>query len=86
LTQQARRQFICGRNPRCAFRADERYFIDKPRFAPGICPNCGGPIDIVHAFTDDIIRDAVISQLNTKVSRAGEITTRDALGEPLEGE
>lgn len=84
MTSRARRQFICGRNPRCAFRADERYFIDKPRFHPGVCPNCGGPVDIVEAYTDHVIHDAVVAIANTATVRAGEMTTRDAMGVPNE--
>jgi len=84
LTSQARRQFICGREPKCAFRADERYFIDKTRFNPGVCPNCGGPVAIVTAYTDNVIRGAVVALVNTTTARAGEMTTRDALGEPIE--
>lgn len=46
------REIICGRVPNCGFRVHEEYFKLKPRFAPGVCPRCGGPVVIVEARTD----------------------------------
>lgn len=37
----------------CSFRVHDRYFTDKLRFVPGVCPNCGGQVHVVDPFTDD---------------------------------
>lgn len=43
-------QVICARN--CGFRVDSGYFRRKPKFTPGICPRCAGPIQVVNDYTD----------------------------------
>ena len=45
-------QIICGRVPSCGFRAHDGYFYEKKRFMAGVCPRCGGPVQVVEAFTD----------------------------------
>lgn len=47
-------ELICSRSG-CAFRVHERYFREKSRFMPGICPNCSGPIRIVQDHTDTLV-------------------------------
>ncbi len=39
---------------RCGFRAHKRYFVEKKRFAPGVCPrtNCGSPVLVVEKATN----------------------------------
>lgn len=44
-------EIICGRG--CGFRVGPDYYLDKPRFAPGICARCNGPVSYVRAGTDD---------------------------------
>lgn len=73
MVTPGRRQLICGRVPKCSFRAEDRYFIEKTRFAPGICPNCGGPINIVRAFTDDVIAGLRMALVDTQNEMAGAI-------------
>ena len=46
-------QLRCS-NLNCGFVVHDRYFSDKTRFAPGICPSCGGVINVVDAFTTRI--------------------------------
>jgi len=36
----------------CGFVVHDRYFADKPRFTPGICPACGGNLHVVDPFTE----------------------------------
>ena len=55
-------QIICGRNPRCGFRVDAGYFERKVRFIPGVCPNCGGPVALVQAYTDQIVNSAALGR------------------------
>lgn len=38
----------------CGFVVHDRYFNDKARFSPGICPACGGVVNVVDAFTTRI--------------------------------
>jgi len=47
---------ICSRWPHtgCGFRVHDRYFRDKPKFAPGLCPRCNGRISVVDQNTDNI--------------------------------
>jgi len=40
---------VCG-NQQCSFRVHDRYFEDKRQFAPGVCPNCGGVIEVHVAY------------------------------------
>lgn len=40
----------------CAFVVHDRYFADKQRFTPGICPNCGSPVEVVDPFTTRVSR------------------------------
>ena len=47
---------VC-RNRDCAFRVHDRYFELKKRFAAGICPNCGGPVDVCEPFSNDVAPD-----------------------------
>lgn len=47
-------ELICIR-PMCSFRVHDRYFRDKARFTPGICPVDGGPLRIVTDHTDQAI-------------------------------
>jgi len=47
-------ELICTR-PNCSFRVHDRYFRDKARFTPGICPVDGGPIRVVTDHTDQQI-------------------------------
>lgn len=42
----------------CAFRVDDRYFRDKPRFTPGICPNCNSPVQVVETHTTQRVTGA----------------------------
>ena len=53
-------QIICARVPNCGFRADDRYFHDKSRFYPGVCPRCNGPVAIVGDNTDTVISGAKV--------------------------
>jgi len=34
----------------CAFVVHDRYFADKVKFTPGICPNCGGVLKVTDPF------------------------------------
>lgn len=52
---------ICGARISCGFRVGPDYFRDKTRFAPGICPRCNGPINIVDAYTEDIAAGVTMS-------------------------
>jgi len=38
--------------PTCGFVVGDTYFIEKTRFAPGICPNCGGVLHVVDPYTE----------------------------------
>lgn len=38
-------------NPMCGFVVGDTYFSEKPKFAPGICPVCGGVVEIVEPYT-----------------------------------
>lgn len=49
-------QVQCARH--CGFRVHDRYFEEKKRFLPGICPRCNAPIEIVEDWTDDVIAGA----------------------------
>jgi len=53
-------EVICARVPNCGFRVHDRYYLEKPRFAPRICVRCNGPIKIVHADTDDVAQGFVM--------------------------
>lgn len=35
----------------CGFVVGDTYFTEKTRFTPGICPNCGGVVEVVVPFT-----------------------------------
>lgn len=37
----------------CGFVVGDTYFVEKPRFAPGICPVCNGVTHVVDPYTDD---------------------------------
>ena len=37
---------------KCAFVVHDQYFLDKIRFTPGVCPNCGGLVDVCVAYQD----------------------------------
>lgn len=43
---------VCVGDNGCSFRVHSRYFEQKTRFAPGVCPNCNGPIAIVTAYSN----------------------------------
>ena len=45
-------QLICGARQPCGFRALAEYFILKQRFMAGVCPRCGGPVQVVVAYTE----------------------------------
>jgi len=45
---------------RCGFRVHTRYFVEKKRFAPGMCPRCESPTIIVEAFTDTPVNGAYV--------------------------
>jgi len=51
-------QYICTRL--CGFRVHDRYWLDNPHFTPAICPNDGGPIQIVADYTDEPITDMAV--------------------------
>ena len=53
-------ELICGRTPNCGFRAHDRYFVEKPRFAVNICPRCNGPVEVVEDFTDRLVLGASV--------------------------
>ena len=46
---------ICGARPSCGFRVHDRYYVDKPRFAPGVCARCSGPIILVEPYTNTAV-------------------------------
>ena len=50
---------VCS-EPRCGFRVHDRYFEQKKRFMPGICPRCNAPIKIVEAGTNKVVAGAVM--------------------------
>jgi len=52
---------ICGALVNCGFRVHDQYFRQKPRFAPGVCPRCNGPIKIVEAYTENVVAGARMS-------------------------
>jgi len=66
-------ELICTRTPKCGFRAYEEYFVDKKRFSPGICPNCGGPISVVEKGTDNIQSNLHVAMLDDPKHRPGSI-------------
>jgi len=35
----------------CGFVVHDRYFAEKQRFTPGICPNCGGVLMVTDPFS-----------------------------------
>lgn len=35
----------------CGFVVGDTYFTEKRRFVPGICPRCGGVVEVVDPFT-----------------------------------
>jgi len=37
--------------PTCGFVVGDSYFAEKPRFSPGICPACGGVVEVVLPYT-----------------------------------
>jgi len=57
---------ICGNE--CGFVVHERYFEEKNRFTPGICPNCGAPTHLVHPYTTEIHDQYVMDNRNGRVS------------------
>jgi len=37
--------------PTCGFVVGDSYFSEKHRFVPGICPRCGGVVEVVEPYT-----------------------------------
>ena len=66
-------QVICARN--CGFRVHDRYFEQKTQFQPGVCPRCSGPLNIVEAYTDNVIAGATMV-LDRKSSDAGKVVLK----------
>jgi len=60
----AKYEIICVRGAigGCGFRVHDRYFEAKPRFHPGVCPNCAGPLAVVHAASDTIVKTLRVSE------------------------
>tara|TARA_Y100000034_G_scaffold100070_1_gene123215 strand:- start:219 stop:437 length:219 start_codon:yes stop_codon:yes gene_type:complete len=54
------------------FRVHERYFVDKPRFAPGVCPRCGGPVHVVKPATYTRVEGAAVSLVTGSVTEGAE--------------
>lgn len=51
VTQDTEIRIVCGHktNP-CGFNVDADYYRRKPKFTPGICPNCNWGIAYVDAI------------------------------------
>lgn len=67
-------EIICGRVPRCPFRVHDRYFEERrDRFPASHCPNCGGPIEVVEAYTDTKIGGAAIEIWDSQGNLSGRV-------------
>jgi len=51
----------------CGFRAPDRYFADKPRFAPGVCPRCGNPVTVVEKGTNNEVATKIVSLTDGRI-------------------
>lgn len=74
-------QVKCANN--CGFRVHDRYFEQKKRFSPGLCPRCNSPISIVKPFTDTVVVGARMVT-DPHASNAGEIITKEVASAPAE--
>ncbi len=45
-------EVMCGSQFPCGFRVHADYYRAKPRFVPGVCARCSGPIKIVERGTE----------------------------------
>lgn len=80
---------VCSNNL-CSFRVHDRYFQDKSRFEPGICPNCGGVVQ-VHVAYGPVDPDMTIgidpsqpgyrSVINVRTGRAPIVTAGPEVSE-----
>ena len=61
----------------CAFRVHARYYVEKQRFAPGICPNTGAAVHIVIAGTNDVVTGSRVLLKDTNGVLAGSIVPND---------
>ncbi len=64
-----RYELICAQHSlgRCGFRVHQRYFIEKTRFSPGICPRCGNPVKVVTPGTNDIVPGMMVSLIDGEI-------------------
>lgn len=55
-------EIVCAqmRSGICGFRVHDRYFVEKTRFAPGICPRDGAPVTVVQKGTNTNIAEMVV--------------------------
>lgn len=58
---------------RCGFRVHTRYFVEKTRFAPGMCPRCESPTIIVEAWTDTPVGGASVDLKSGQIIQADPV-------------
>ena len=51
----------------CGFRVHDRYFEQKKKFAPGVCPRCAGPCVVVERGTDTIVPNREVNKSDGRV-------------------
>lgn len=39
----------------CGFIVGQHYFEAKKQFPAGLCPRCGAPVNVVYAYTEDVV-------------------------------
>ena len=85
MTTETEIRIVCGQqvNP-CGFNADADYFRRKPRFTPGICPNCNWGIRYVDAIHYEPVGD--VRMIRRGPSRGLIVTVDRASAAELEAD
>ena len=53
----------------CGFVVADRYFEEKNKFTPGICPKCGAPTYLAHPFTTEVATGYHMDLQSGRISR-----------------
>lgn len=63
-------------SPTCGFVVGETYFTEKTRFTPGICPRCGGVVQVVNPYTTQLSATHIL-QIDPRERAYGRVVGRE---------
>jgi len=66
---------VCDARDTCGFRVHQDYYAEKPRFMPGLCARCNGPLAFVRAYTNDVVEGV---SMHLSGPRAGALAYVDS--------